>query len=145
MFKIEGMNSAMEFMVRRLQSEATATRIVLRLRMARRRYRRTESSTWPAPRSRASCLDVTSFSAGVRKGAFLTDAGMRKKANTAISMDMIPSKKNMFRQVCMMPHGGILENAVASNPPNAPLAGVSHWLIEVTVVGMAHLSDATLE
>jgi hypothetical protein len=65
---------------------------------------------------------MTSFSAGVRKGAFSTEAGIRKKANPAISMDMIPSKKNMLRQLCMMPHAGTFAKAVASRPPKAPLA-----------------------
>lgn len=123
---MEGTNKAIEFIVNRLQNEASDINAVLTLNTARLTYFHLRVSTLAVLKSITMRATATSRSSSVRKVAVWGDEGRIRNAAVPMMMEMSPSKKNMLRQVWMIPHCGTFVNPLARRPPNAPLATRQH-------------------
>jgi hypothetical protein len=119
--RIVGRKSDIEVMVMRVQQHATAMRLVLMLQTARLKCRNSNFSVLTVCNSPAIRDAATRRSSGVRKEAVPGELGRKKKAKTPTRKVIMPSKKNMLRQVWMIPQGGICDNPVARRPPKTPL------------------------
>lgn len=119
--RIDITNSATEFIFPRLQNDASDMRTVFELKMARRTYLIFNFSTLVVLKSKVMRAIATCLASSVRKEAVFGGEGRITKTVTPRAVEMMPSKKKIFRHVWMMPHGGIWLNPDARRPPNALL------------------------